>query len=71
MAPAGGAVAESERYCMSFGRLGRRSDDGSENDPAEVGDTSSKRSSKTTFVSVRLRRNDTFLGEARPVVLCV
>jgi hypothetical protein len=71
MAPAGGVGVESERYCMPFGRLGRRPGDGSENDPAEVGDTSSKRSSTTTFVSVRLRLNDMFLGEARPVVLFV
>ena len=60
--PPGGAEVEIERYCMQFGRLGRRSGGGSENGPAEVGDTSSKRSSTTTFVSVRLRLNDILRG---------
>lgn len=50
---AGGEVIA--RYCSPFGRLCLRAGDGSERGRAEVGETSSNRSSTTTLGSVRVR----------------
>ena len=54
-----------------MGKLGRLPGDGIEKGPFEDAETSSNRSSTTTFGSVRLRINDLLIEGVRLAKLCV